>query len=100
MVASGSGGLMHIFTLSTNNYTLHKDILVYIEEAGCTIEEILVRDTGITLILSGEAKLNQLRLAGMLKKDYIVCLKGDNIQANKDGWSYNQSYVAYYRIKA
>ncbi len=90
---------MHIFTLATNNQTIHKDILSAIEDSKCVIEEILARDTGITLILSGVAKLNQLTLAGKLKKDYQVTLKGDSITANKDGWSYSQSYVAYYRRK-
>jgi len=91
--------MMHIFTLVTNNQTIHKDILLAIEESECTIEEILARETGITLILSGAAKLNQLTLAGKLKKDYQVTLNGDSITANKDGWSYSQSYVAYYRRK-
>lgn len=88
---------MHIFTLSTNKTTICKDILLLIERANCTIEEILARDTGITFILSGENKLNQLKLAAYLKMDYQVKLDGTNIAANSDSWSYGQTYVAYYR---
>lgn len=90
----------HIFVLSVFSPCIYKDVLLAISQKNITIEEItyIGYDDGLQLTLSCSNKSNQLHFAAeLIRIGYNVKVKGYNIEAERDRYSYGQTYKAHYQ---